>query len=118
VKMGDVAALVGKGLFAGVAGTAAMTASSMIETKLRGRTGSSAPADAAAKVLGVSPVDEDEKARFGTLVHWGYRRERGVRLARPMSEHTEVPDIVDAYDMFDGCESGWAEVTVGVPPSP
>jgi hypothetical protein len=35
-KLGDVAAAVGKGLFAGAAGTVAMTASSTIEMKLRG----------------------------------------------------------------------------------
>ena len=50
MKLGDVAAAVGKGLFAGVAG---MTASSTLEAKLRGRAASSTPAQAAQKVLGV-----------------------------------------------------------------
>lgn len=68
----DVAEAVGKGLFAGVIGTAAMTASSTLEMKIQNRTGSSAPADAAAKVLGVKPVDEDAEARFANIVHWGY----------------------------------------------
>lgn len=63
---------IGKGLFAGAAGTAAMTISSTIEMKIRGRKPSDAPAEAAAKVLGVSPVGEDEKKRFSNLVHWGY----------------------------------------------
>lgn len=72
VKPGQVAAAVGVGLAAGLAGTAAMTASSTIEMKLRGRSGSSAPAQAAAKVLGVRPEGEKENKRFGTLVHWGY----------------------------------------------
>src|ERR687897_2120611 len=72
VKLGDVAAAFGKGVFAGVAGTAAMTLSSTIEMKLRGRPASSAPAQAAAKVLGVEPVDEVAKARFSNLVQWGY----------------------------------------------
>lgn len=67
-----LASSVGKGLFAGAAGTAAMTISSTIETKLRGRKPSDAPAQAAAKVLGVSPVGEDEKKRFSKLAHWGY----------------------------------------------
>ena len=56
-KLGDLAAAVGKGLFAGAAGTVAMTVSSTIEMKLRGRLPSSAPARAAAKLLGVEPVD-------------------------------------------------------------
>ncbi len=72
VKLGDVAAAFGKGVFAGVAGTAAMTISSTVEMKLRDRAASSAPAQAAAKVLGVEPVDEDSEARFSNLVHWGY----------------------------------------------
>jgi hypothetical protein len=40
--------------------------------KVRGRPASSTPAQAAAKVLGVEPVDEEAKARFSNLVHWGY----------------------------------------------
>jgi hypothetical protein len=71
-KLGDVAAAVGKGLFAGAAGTVAMTVSSTIEMKLRRRPPSSAPARAAAKLLGVEPVDEKAEARFSNIVHWGY----------------------------------------------
>ena len=71
-RLGDVAAAVGKGLFAGVAGTAAMTVSSTLEMKLRDRAASSTPARAAEKVLGVEPVDEKAEARFSNLVHWGY----------------------------------------------
>jgi hypothetical protein len=72
MRLGDVAAAVGKGLFAGAAGTAAMTVSSTLEMKLRGRPASSTPALAAQKVLGVQPVDEAAEARFSNLVHWGY----------------------------------------------
>lgn len=70
--LGDTAAAVGKGLFAGAAGTAAMTVSSTLEAKLRERGASSAPADAAGKVLGVQPRDEDGQARFSNVVHWSY----------------------------------------------
>jgi len=72
VKSGDIAAAIGKGLAAGAVGTAAMTISSTLEAKLRERESSTAPADAAAKVLGVKPEGEEEQARFSTLVHWGY----------------------------------------------
>ncbi|MGI9048012.1 MAG: hypothetical protein ACR2GU_01295 [Rubrobacteraceae bacterium] len=65
-------ALIGKGLLAGLVGTAAMTASSTLEMKLRNREASNAPADAAAKVLSMDFEDEESKARFGNLVHWGY----------------------------------------------
>lgn len=68
----QLASSIGKGLFAGAAGTAAMTISSTIEMKLRGRKPSDAPAQAAAKVLGVSPVGENEKKKFSNLVHGGY----------------------------------------------
>ena len=72
VKIGDIAAKVGQGLFAGAAGTVAMTASSTLEAKLRDRGSSSAPADAAGKVLGIQPRDEAGKARFSNVVHWSY----------------------------------------------
>lgn len=70
--LGDTAGAVGRGLLAGAFGTAAMTVSSTVEAKLRERGSSSAPADAAGKVLGVQPRDEEGKARFSTIVHWSY----------------------------------------------
>lgn len=63
---------VGKGIFAGAFGTVMMTISSTAEMKLRGREGSSAPADAAGKLLGVQPRNPDGKKRFSTAVHYGY----------------------------------------------
>lgn len=68
----DVAAAAGVGALAGLAGTAAMTISSTVEAKLRGRGASDTPVKAASTVLGVEPMDEAAKARFGNLVHWGY----------------------------------------------
>ena len=72
MKLKDVAEAVGKGLFAGAAGTAAMTVSSTLEARLRGRGASTTPAQAAAKVLGVEPKDEASRIRFNNIVHWGY----------------------------------------------
>lgn len=72
MRVGDIASALGKGLMAGAVGTAAMTISSTIEAKVRQREGSTAPADAAAKVLGIEPKDDDAKARFSNLVHWTY----------------------------------------------
>jgi hypothetical protein len=72
MSLGDVAADFGKGLFAGVAGTAAMTVSSTMEMKLSGRPASQTPADTAEEILQVEPEDEDSEARFSNLVHWGY----------------------------------------------
>jgi hypothetical protein len=74
-----VAEDVGKGLAAGLIGTAAMTASSTLEARLRGRPASSAPARATAKVLGIKEFDSDlAKARFNDLSHWGYGTSWGV----------------------------------------
>lgn len=72
MRIGKLAADVGVGLAAGLAGTVAMTVSSTVEMKLRKRSGSDAPAQAAGKLLGVEPTGEDAKARFAGLVHWGY----------------------------------------------
>jgi len=77
-RIGEVASAVGRGLFAGAAGTAAMTVSSTIEMKASEREGSTAPADAAAKVLGIQPRDAAGKARFSNVVHWAYGTGWGV----------------------------------------
>lgn len=74
-----IAETIGKGLVAGFAGTAAMTVSSTLEMKRRGRAASSAPADATAKLLGIERFGDDAaKARFSNLVHWGYGSAWGV----------------------------------------
>lgn len=62
----------GRGLVAGLAGTAAMTVSSTVEAKLSGRGASSTPADALETVTKVQPVDDSGEARLNTLGHWGY----------------------------------------------
>jgi hypothetical protein len=62
----------GRGLVAGLLGTAAMTISSTAEAKLSGRGASTTPAQAAGKVAGVVPRDEAGEQRFNTLAHWGY----------------------------------------------
>jgi hypothetical protein len=76
---GTVADAIGKGLIAGFAGTAAMTVSSTIEAKLRGRASSSAPARATAKMLGIKEFEDGvAQARFNDLSHWGYGTGWGV----------------------------------------
>jgi hypothetical protein len=80
--MRDLAAKIGRGLVAGAIGTAAMTVSSTIEQKLRERGSSTAPADAAMKVLGIDGFcDDSAKSRFSNLVHWGYGTGWGVPRA-------------------------------------
>ena len=72
MRLGDVAAAFGKGMFAGAIGTVAMTASSTLEMKLQGRGASYAPAQAVCKALGIETVDEAAESRLMNLVHWGY----------------------------------------------
>jgi hypothetical protein len=74
-----LASAIGKGLVAGFAGTAAMTLSSTLEAKLRGREPSSAPARATAKLLGIKEFEDARAAaRFNDLSHWGYGTSWGV----------------------------------------
>ncbi|HLF00261.1 MAG TPA: hypothetical protein VI540_10215 [Gaiellaceae bacterium] len=74
-----LASNVGKGLVAGFVGTAAMTVSSSLEARIRGRAASSAPARATAKVLGIKEFEDDiAAARFNDLSHWGYGTMWGV----------------------------------------
>jgi hypothetical protein len=74
-----LASNVGKGLVAGFVGTAAMTVSSSLEARIRGRAASSAPARATTKVLGIKEFEDDiAAARFNDLSHWGYGTMWGV----------------------------------------
>src|SRR5688572_30890642 len=74
-----LATSIGRGLLAGLAGTAAMTVSSSLEARLRGRPASSAPARATTKVLGIREFDSElAYNRFSDLSHWGYGTGWGV----------------------------------------
>jgi hypothetical protein len=74
-----LASSIGKGLVAGLIGTATMTVSSTVEARLRHRKPSSAPARATAKVLGITSFADDiAQARFNDLAHWSYGTAWGV----------------------------------------
>ena len=74
-----LAGSIGKGLVAGLIGTASMTVSSTVEARLRHRRPSSAPARATAKALGITSFENDiAQARFNDLSHWGYGTGLGV----------------------------------------
>jgi len=78
-RVDTLATAIGRGLVAGLAGTAAMTISSTVEARLRGRAFSTAPARATAKVLGIASFDSDlAQARWNDLSHWGYGTGWGV----------------------------------------
>ncbi len=71
-SLSDLASAAGVGALAGLAGTAAMTVSSTLEAKARGREPSETPAAAAGKVLGVQPTDDKVKKRFNNFAHSAY----------------------------------------------
>ena len=74
-----LAGSIGKGLVAGLIGTASMTVSSTVEARIRHRKLSAAPARATAKVLGITSFADDiAQARFNDLTHWGYGTAWGV----------------------------------------
>jgi hypothetical protein len=77
--LAKAATAIGDGLVAGFLGTAAMTASSTIEARLRHRAASSAPARATTKALGIKAFENGiAEARFNDLSHWGYGTGWGV----------------------------------------
>ena len=78
---GSFGAALGRGIIAGLAGTAAITVSQMIEMKITGRKPSTAPADAASKVLDIKPSTNDDKQQFSQEVHWTYGTSWGIARA-------------------------------------
>jgi hypothetical protein len=105
-----LAGAIGKGLLAGFAGTAAMTVSSSLEAKVRGRAASSAPARATAKMLGIKEFEDGvAEARFNDLSHWGYGT--GWGILRGLLGATSIPAKI-ATALHGGAIYGAAQVTL------
>ena len=75
---GKIGSAIGRGLIAGLVGTAAITLSQMIEMRITNRPPSFAPADAASKALGIEAADRIERKKFSNEVHWTYGTGWGV----------------------------------------
>ncbi len=75
-----ILAAIGRGLIAGLAGTAAITISSTIEMKLRKRPASTTPGKVGGKVLGVKPRNQEGMKRFSNAIHWDYGMSWGLFL--------------------------------------
>lgn len=75
---GKIALALGKGIIAGLAGTAAITLSQAIEMKLNKKKPSKAPADVASKVLDVEAKTEEDEEQFAQEVHWSYGTTWGI----------------------------------------
>ena len=76
--IGKVGSAIGRGLIAGMVGTAAITISQMIEMKITERESSDAPAKVGGKTLGVQPRNPEGKQRFMQVMHWGYGTSWGM----------------------------------------
>ncbi|SRR6185312_1631153 len=69
---GKIGSAIGKGLIAGLAGTAAITLSMKIERMITKKPTSFAPGDAASKALGIEASDREQWPKFSNEVHWTY----------------------------------------------
>lgn len=75
---GQLANAIGKGILAGIAGTAAITLSQMIEMKITKREPSEAPVKVASQVTDVKPVNKQAKEKVSQEIHWAYGTAWGV----------------------------------------
>lgn len=76
--VGTLGNAIGKGIIAGLAGTAAITIGQMIEMKITRRKPSDVPAKAVTKVLDIKPKNPQDKSKFNNEIHWVYGTLWGV----------------------------------------
>jgi hypothetical protein len=75
---GKIGSAIGKGLIAGLIGTAAITLSMKIERIITKKPTNFAPGDAASKALSIEASDREEWPKFSNEVHWTYGTMWGV----------------------------------------
>src|SRR5690554_5822527 len=98
-NIGDIAGAVGKGLFAGLVGTVAMTVGQTIEMKLTGREASTTPAEGVEKALPIkAPEEKEEKLKLAQLSHVAYGTCWGVPLA--LLHKTGLPVPAATFGQF------------------
>src|ERR1700761_7848376 len=76
--IGELGNVIGKGLLAGLAATAAITISQMIEMKITKREPSEAPVKVAEETIEAKPVNENEKEKLSQELHWAYGTSWGI----------------------------------------
>ena len=76
--IGELGSAIGKGLIAGLAGTAAMTLSQLVEMKITGRKPSEAPVKVASEITGIKPVNANQKEKVSNEIHWAYGTGWGI----------------------------------------
>lgn len=107
-RLDSTAAAIGRGLVAGLVGTAAMTLSSSTGRRLGGGGSGDVPARAAATVLGIEQFeDEQARSRTNQLAHWAYGT--GLGAVRGLLGATRLgPNIADT--LFHGVVWGSEQV--------
>ncbi|WP_202925342.1 hypothetical protein [Mucilaginibacter sp. 14171R-50] len=75
---GALGSAIGKGLLAGLAATAAMTLSQMIEMKINKREPSDATLKVAEDTAGLKPASPQEKQQLSQEIHWSYGTAWGI----------------------------------------
>ncbi|WP_461452543.1 hypothetical protein [Mucilaginibacter sp.] len=75
--LGELGSAIGKGLLAGLAATAAITISQMIEMKITKRQPSDAPVKVAEETVGLEPA-KGEKEKLSQELHWAYGTTWGI----------------------------------------
>lgn len=70
--VGELGNAIGKGLLAGLVGTAAITISQMIEMRVTKRKPSEAPIKVAEQVTDVKPFTEESTRKVSQEIHWTY----------------------------------------------
>lgn len=76
--LGELGSAIGKGLLAGLAATAAMTLSQMIEMKITKREPSDATLKVVEETAGAKPASRAEKQLLSQEIHWSYGTVWGV----------------------------------------
>ncbi|WP_428331432.1 hypothetical protein [Mucilaginibacter sp.] len=76
--LGELGSAIGIGLLAGLAGTAAITLSQMIEMKITKREPSEAPIKVATETTGIKPANAAEKEKVSQEIHWAYGTVWGI----------------------------------------
>jgi hypothetical protein len=75
--LSELGSAIGKGLLAGLAATAAITISQMIEMKITKRKPSDAPVKVAEETVGAKPAPV-EKEKMSNELHWAYGTSWGI----------------------------------------
>ncbi|WP_208394708.1 hypothetical protein [Mucilaginibacter gilvus] len=76
--LGELGSTLGRGLLAGIAATAAITLSQMIEMKITKREPSDSPVKVAEDTVGIKPASKEDKQKLSQELHWSYGTGWGI----------------------------------------